>query len=138
MNNYDIFLYLALFYLSVFLIINNQGKIHTTENGSITIDGQTFILKAVIIQTGGFGGGHYMVITEEGFFDDNDVRRGSRYMKQIKKSNSFHSATGVYYFFENTILRGGNIKDNYFHKYLKYKNKYLELSKLKSQKIGRY
>ena len=146
-----------------FIIIQNFFNINTKNNGLIIIEGQTFILKAAIIKSGSQRGGHYWTVTHEGCFDDlkPEALYDPKYMEKIIKDGTFEivdpreseiKTFQVYaYFFENIDKRGGgylknkpylsggeSMKDKYFHKYLKYKNKYLELSKLKSQKIGRY
>ena len=73
---------------------------------------------------------------EEGF--DKRFRILTLIGKQILTTFQGTSSKGGYLKNKPYLSEGKSIKDKYFHKYLKYKNKYLELSKLKSQKIGRY
>jgi hypothetical protein len=123
---------------------------NTTDNKVIRIDKQTFVLKAAIVKYGGAGSGHYYVITDEGYFSDSDVLPGPQYMQQMIEHgyNTDYPRRGsspnmaVAYFYENvdqkgsgyvknkSYLSGGEtIKNKYFHKYLKYKNKYLQLTR---------
>jgi hypothetical protein len=124
-----------------FIILENHNKIKTTNNCNITIENQQFKLKSVIIKSGDAVNGHYFTITPEGEFNDDRFTPSSTQFSKFC-INGDNNAT--FYFFENVVppsppiaLGGGSIKNKYFHKYLKYKNKYLELSKLKQKKLGR-
>jgi hypothetical protein len=125
-----------------YIILENHKKIHTTNNCNINIHGQNFTLKAIIIKYGDNTGGHYETYTSQGQFNDQNVvvdqEIFTKYCREGHRDATF-------YFFENvnkptsfiapeTDTFGGAINNKYYSKYLKYKNKYLELSKLKKSK----
>jgi hypothetical protein len=123
-----------------YIILENHHKIMTTNNCHIIIDDQNFTLKAVIMKFGGTGGGHYWTYTPQGVGDDSTFINNPHIFR--KYCDEGHK-DATFYFFENNIqptsfivpeISGGSITNKYYSKYLKYKNKYLELSKLKKSK----
>jgi hypothetical protein len=117
--------------------MRGRKGIITMNDQKITIKGITYLLKAIIVHAGGLDGGHYYAITREGRFNDNWVKYSSSIIQNASMTGMDQGNECAYYLFEKETHNGGSINNKYFHKYLKYKNKYLELSKLKQKKLGR-
>lgn len=117
--------------------MRGRKGIITMNDQKITIKGITYLLKAIIVHAGGLDGGHYYAITREGRFNDNWVKYSSSIIQNASVTGMDQGNECAYYLFEKETHNGGSINNKYFHKYLKYKNKYLELSKLKQKKLGR-
>ncbi len=109
-----------------YIILVNEYKQLTTDNCQVEIHKKMFELKSVAVKVGPVDGGHWYTITKYGYFSDTSFDYGNSHFKSFCEKGIENAR--FLYFFEKK-QDGGNKNNKYYSKYLKYKNKYLELSK---------